>query len=616
MNIEVTSVARRPEKLSESPSAIQVITAEEIRRSGATSIPEALRLASNLDVAQKNAHDWAVTARGFNTALANKLLVMIDGRTVYTPLFSGVFWDRQDYLLEDIDRIEVISGPGGTQWGANAVNGVINIITKSARDTQGLYVEGGGGTALQDFAGVRYGGRLAPDVYIRAYGKYFDRGQEAVASGADATDSWNMGQGGFRLDASASPRDTLNLQGDFYEGREDVQTGGDAGVAGGNVLGRWTHVRPDRSELSLQVYYDRTHLSDPVPGVTLGPRPLAPAGVLRDNLDTYDLDFQYRFRWGNYQHLVLGLGYRLTHDTVVNAQALAFYPPVLYRDLYSGFVQDEISILENLVFTLGTKLEHNSYTGYEVEPSARLQWSVSGSQTAWMAVSRAVRTPSRIDRDLSEPASGLVLLAGSPAFVSETLIAYELGYRLQLGRSVSASASMFYNDYDSVRSTGITPVTVVPFHFQNNLQGETHGLELSVDYQAFDWWRLRAGYEPINEDLHVRPGQVDINAALNETADPAQRLSLHSFMELPQRIELDAALRWIDSRKMNNGSTIGIVPSYGEMDLRLGWHATRRLELSLAGQNLLHGQHAEYGFPGPTQPQIERAFYGKLRWLY
>ena len=284
MNIEVTSVERHPEKLLQAPSAIQVITQDEIRRSGATSIAEALRLADNLEVAQKNSHDWAISARGFNTALGNKLLVMIDGRTVYTPLYSGVYWDLQDYLLEDIDRIEVISGPGGTLWGANAVNGVINIITKSAADTKGAYAEAAGGNQLEEFGGARYGGTLAPNVDFRVYGKYFDRGDEVFANGTRAPDAWHQGRGGFRIDSQASPQDTLSVHGDFYDGREDLDTGSATQAGGGNVMGHWTHVFSDQSDLSLQSYYDRTHLADPIPAFLLGTLELAPAGVDRKSV--------------------------------------------------------------------------------------------------------------------------------------------------------------------------------------------------------------------------------------------------------------------------------------------------------------------------------------------
>lgn len=611
-NIEVTSVSKRPEKLSEAASAVQVITSEDIRRSGATSIPEALRLVDNLDVAQINSHDWAISARGFNTALANKLLVLIDGRTVYTPLFSGVFWNAQDYLLQDIDRIEVISGPGGTLWGANAVNGVINIITKGAADTQGAYLEGGGGSQLRDFAGIRYGGALAPDVHFRLYGKYFDRGTEAFNSGGSASDSWRMQQGGFRIDAWPSQQNALTLQGDLYGSDVNISTGGQGHASGGNILGRWLHTCSDGSDMSLQVYFDRTHLSDPITNQ------FGTAQILIDDLDTHDLDFQRRFRVGDRQRLVWGFGYRYTRDTVSGATNLTFLPPRLAHNLYSGFVQDEISLRKDVLLTFGTKLEHNDYTGFEIEPSARLQWNFKDGQMIWSAVSRAVRTPSRVDRDLSEPAPSFppVILKGATDFVSETLVAYELGYRAQLSSGLTASVSAFYNQYDDLRSTSITPVTLIPLFFQNNLEGHTYGVELSINYQALPWWRLHGGYDPIRENIRVRRGQFDLSKGRNETADPHQRFSLRSSMDLPNRMELDAALRWVDTRDINNGPTIGTVPSYLEMDLRLSWRPSERLELSVVGQNLLHSHHPEYGFPQPTRIEIQRNVYGKLSWSF
>ncbi|HET9389873.1 MAG TPA: TonB-dependent receptor, partial [Steroidobacteraceae bacterium] len=426
MDVEVTSVSRRPEKLSETASAIQVITGQDILQSGAQSIPEALRLADNLQVAQKNSHDWAISARGFNTDLANKLLVLVDGRTVYTPLFSGVFWDIQDYPLEDVDRIEVISGPGGTLWGANAVNGVINVITRSARDTQGLYLDGGGGSHWEESFTARYGGTLAPDVNFRVYGRYFDADSEVLADGHHASDSWRQGRAGFRVDAQPSTQDELTVQGDYYNGSADQTTPNDSQFSGGNILGRWSRSLADDSDMSLQAYVDNTRLS-------LGESPLlfAPAGTFKDRLDTYDVDFQYHFRAGQLQQIVWGLGYRYTHDVVNNALSLSFFPPVLNQSLYSGFVQDQIQLRPDLFLTAGTKLEHNDYTGFEVEPSLRLHWNFTASQTLWSAVSRAVRTPSRIDHDLAEPApsTGLVILEGNPDFRSETVVAYELGYR-------------------------------------------------------------------------------------------------------------------------------------------------------------------------------------------
>jgi iron complex outermembrane receptor protein len=613
MNVEVTSVSRHPEKLLAAASAIQVITQEDIRRSGATSIPEALRLADNLQVAQKNSHDWAISARGFNTELGNKLLVMIDGRTVYTPLYSGVFWDVQDYLLEDIDRIEVISGPGGALWGANAVNGVINIITKSAGDTQGLYAEAGGGSQPQGFAGLRYGGTLAPGTQFRVYGKYFDRGDEVLANGNSESDAWRQGRGGFRVDSELSVRDRLTVLGDFYGGREGMQSRGIAHTSGDNILGRWSRDLSEQSDLSLQSYFDQTHLTDPVAALVASGVQFAPAGTLHDDLTTYDVDFQHRFRLGPANRIVWGLGFRHTRDVVGNAPAVAFFPAVLDRDLYSAFVQDEVQLQKNLSFTLGTKLEHNDYTGFEVEPDARLSWNLGSDQALWAAISRAVRTPSRIDRDLSEAAPPyLVFLKGGPNFRSETVLAYELGYRAQLNSRFTTSISGFYNEYNDVRSASITPNTLFPIYFANNVAGHTDGLELSGNYQVLDGWSVHAGYTLLEEHLHVKPGQYDLNNAKNEIADPEHQLSLRSSLNLPGRMELDAGLRWVDTLHYTAGTT----PSYFELDTRLAWHAGERLELSIAGQNLLHNHHPEYGVQDPTRVEIQRSIYGKLAWRY
>jgi iron complex outermembrane receptor protein len=617
MNLQVTSVARHPEKLIETASAIQVITQDDIRRSGATSIPEALRLADNLQVAQKNSHDWAISARGFNTDLGNKLLVMIDGRTVYTPLYSGVFWDAQDYLLEDIDRIEVISGPGGALWGANAVNGVINIITKSAKDTQGLYAEAGGGIEPQELGAVRYGGSLGIDTQFRVYAKYFDRGDEVLANGNPLTDAWRQGRAGFRIDSQATSADKLTLQGDYYDGHENVQTGGTGDASGQNLLGRWSRVLSETSDLTLQSYFDQTHLADPIPSLIVSGRPITPPGVLYDDLTTYDVDFQHRFPIGARNHVVWGLGYRLTHDVVINSPGLGFFPEGLRQNLYSAFFQDEITLRKNLSFTLGTKLEHNDYTGFEYEPDARLSWTITPGQALWAAVSRAVRTPSRIDRDLSEATPPyFVVVEGGADYASEDVIAYELGYRAQMNSRASMSVSSFYNQYDNVRSTSITPATLIPFFFANNLDGHTYGLEFSGDYQITEGWSLHGGYTLLREHLSVEPGRFDLNNARNETADPKHQLSIRSSFALPGRVELAAGLRWVDKLEINNGPTIETVPSYFELDSRLAWHATARLELSLVGQNLLHSRHAEYGFPAPTRPEIERSVYGKLAWRY
>jgi iron complex outermembrane recepter protein len=636
MNVEVTSVAKAPQKLLQAPASIQVITADDIRRSGATTIPEALRLADNLEVAQVNAYDWAISARGFNANLANKLLVLIDGRVVYTPLYGGVLWDVQDYLLADIDRIEVISGPGGTLWGANAVNGVINIVTKSAAETQGAYAYAGGGNQLKDQEGARYGATLAPEVSLRVYGKYTDYGDEITSTGANAEDAWHMARGGFRMDAQPSAENAYTLQGDVYNGTEgDGSNLPAADRSGGNVLGRWTHTASDGSSMSLQLYYDHTYLSDPVAASPARPPYYSgfPASALTDNLDAYDAQFQYHFRWGTRQTLTWGLGYRWTDEADYDLSLVRFSPPVLEQALYSGFLQDEIRLSQDVYLTVGSKLEHNDYTGYEAEPSARLQWNVDPAQLLWAAVSRAVRTPSRYDHDLVTP-TGLEnapppfqfpsnYLQGNPDFVAETLIAYEAGYRATLGPNLALSLSTFYNDYNDLRSITPTPTTVFypfpyPDVFENNLEGDTYGLELSGSYQLLDWWRLHAGYDLLRENIHVRPGAIDATDAGNETADPQQQVALRSSMDLSARMTLDAALRWVDELHMDNGPTggpvLGTVPSYFGLDTRLAWKVSSRLELSLVGQNLLHEYHVEYGFPSPSREQIVRSVFAKITW--
>ncbi len=621
MDQEVTSVEKQPEPLRQAPAAIQVVTGDEIHRSGATSIPEALRLADNLDVAQVNSHDWAISARGFNSHLGDKLLVLMDGRAVYSPLYGGVLWNVQDYLLEDLDRIEVISGPGGTLWGANAMNGVINITSKNAKDTQGFYMEAGGGNELQDFTGVRYGGVLASNVYYRVYGKFYNLNDEHLPDGSRAADATIQGQGGFRIDTEPSLPNVFTLQGDVYEGHDDLDVGGVVAtneiVAGGNLLGRWSHTISDDSEMSLQAYYDRTHLEFPY--VSLG--------TLSDDLDTADLEFQHNFSLGERNKLVWGVGYRFTHEVDQNNAApgsaqVIFMPPTLDQNLINVFGQDEIRLLDQLYLTLGTKIEHNDYTGFEFEPNVRLQWIPTPKQMFWGAISRAVRTPSRLDHDLRIP-SGFpppfeTFESGNSAFISETLVAYELGYRAQLGSKTSASVSTFYNDYTDLRSLSPGPAASfgLPLTFANNLKGDTYGFEISADHQIFNWWRLHGGYDFLHENIYVRPGQVDLDNALDETADPRSQVFLRSSMDLPGRTELDVNWRWIDKVINDNNGVAGTVPAYAEMDVRLGWHATKNLELSIVGQNLLHDQHAEAGFPGPGQEQIARSIFGKIAWSF
>ena len=600
MNLQVTSVSKRPERLSQTASAIQVITQEDIQRSGAASLPEALRLATNLQVAQLDSRQWAISARGFNGTAANKLLVLIDGRTVYTPLFSGVFWDVQEVPLGDIDRIEVISGPGATLWGANAVNGVINVITKDANDTQGLLLSGGGGTEQHGFGTVRYGAALGSNVRARFYGRGFDRDATAFPSGRDAADDWYVGQGGFRMDWEASSASRVTLQGDLYDGRIAQDSGGDIAVSGRNVIAKWSRTLSERSSLAGHLYYDRTHRDIP--------------GLFGEDLDTYDFDLQHRTRLGDRHEVVWGLGYRNINDrTVIGLDsALAFLPLHVAREWFTGFVQDEIALLPNRFhLTLGTKIEHNDYTGFELQPSGRVNWTLSPSATLWAAVSRAVRAPSRIDREFFAPAKPPFFLAGGPDFHSEEELAYELGYRHHQ-ESLALSVATFYSRYHGLRSLEqVNPPTPVPLVIGNGQDGESYGAELTADYRVTDRWRLRAGYTELRVHVWPNPGSTDASRGATESQIPDRQFLVLSSVDLPAHLGLAAWFRAIDD--INNE----LVPAYAELNVTLTWHPTSKLDLSLVGQNLLHDQHREFGAAtSPTRRDIQRGVYGAVAWRF
>lgn len=598
MDIEVTSVSKRPEKLSQVASAIQVITGDEVRRSGATSLPEALRLASNLEVAQIDSRQWAITARGFNNVFADKMLVLIDGRSVYTPLYAGVYWDVQDTMLDDLDHIEVISGPGATQWGANAVNGVINITTKNAKDTQGSLVTGGAGNELRSAGAVRYGAKLAPDLYYRVYAKYFDRGDSVRSNARKSNDAWHMGQLGFRLDGVSPRGDPVTLQGDGYNGIIG-QVGSDTiRVNGANLLGRWSRTLEENSELKLQAYYDNTHRRIP--------------GSFTQDINTYDLDFQHRRLYGAAHDFVWGLSYRLVQDDVANTPANAFLPPRVGREFFSAFVQDEIALRKDLLhLTMGSKLEHHDYTGFEVEPSVRLAWTPDREQTFWGAISRAVRTPSRVDRDLFSPATPPYRIAGGEKVVSEKLVAYEVGYRVQVLPSLALALASFINDYDDLRSLEpLTPPLAFPVEASSGLRGRSSGAELTADWQVISRWRLRASWTELRVHSEPQTGaSADRSARDSISRDPNRQLSLRSFLELAPGWEGDAALRYV--APIHNQS----VPGYTELDLRLGWRPTSAWEFSLLGQNLLHPQHPEFNNPGARR-ELQRSLYGKVSWRF
>jgi iron complex outermembrane receptor protein len=586
--LEVTSVSKKPEKLSETAAAVHVVTDEDIRRSGALSIPEALRDIPGVEVAQVDSRQYAITARGFNSTTANKLLVLMDGRSLYTPLYSGVFWDAQDTLMEDIARIEVIRGPGATVWGANAVNGVINVITKSAEETQGALVAGGGGNVERGFTGARYGGQLGRDAYFRVYGKYFDRGESVLPNGQDARDRFRMGQGGFRMDWKAGTDRLLTLQSDVYDGSAAQPAGGDTDLKGGNILGRWTQRLSARSDLQIQAYYDRSDRNIPA--------------VFGEKLDTFDLDVRHRFPLAGGHDIVWGIGYRYTNDRIDNSASLAFLPAHLARRLATAFVQDEITVVDGRFHvTLGSKFEHNDYTGFEYEPSVRLAWTPSKEQTVWGAASRAVRAPSRIDRDFFVPGQPPFLLSGGPNFRSEKVYAFEAGYKVQPAATLSASVATFYNLYKDLRSLETGP----PFTFANGLEGESYGAELETTYQPAAHWRLSAGYTFLHLNLRRRPGSTDMTQEGQEGDSPRHAAFLESRLDLSGGVELDASIRYVDDLPNQK------VPHYVALDARLGWRPSKSLELSVAGPNLGKPQHPEFGLPA-SRREIRRGVYGKV----
>ncbi len=551
--MKITVHIEREEKpLSESAAAITVLTQDDIRRSGAASVPEALRLVPGLDVAQVDSQQWAISARGFNDVFANKLLVMQDGRSVYTPLFSGVFWDVQNPLMEDIDRIEVIRGPGASLWGANAVDGVISILSKSAAETQGLLVTGGGGTYENAFGAVRYGGKLGDDVYYRVYGQYFDRGDSASTNGGNAHDSWQMGQGGFRIDWDTRKNggDLVTLQGDIYDGRLDQTFGtynpanpplfsqtvaGTDSASGGNILARWSHAFSDTSHLELQMYFDRT-VQDTV--------------IFTEKRDTYDIDLQHHLLLGDRNAFIWGLGYRVSADNLGNTPTVSLFPSSQTTELFSGFAQDEFTLVEKrLRLTVGAKLENNTYTGFDFQPNGRLLWTPDEWQTFWGSVSRAVRTPSRAEEDLklNQPyMPGVVaMIYGNQNFESEELTAYELGYRVRPLPRLSLDFATYYNVYEDLRSfEQQTPIlgfpVQVPTFIENKLDGVTYGLEASAVWQVLDQWRLQPAYTLLKMHLHTDSQSTDTTSvSLIEGESPQQQFSLRSSLDLPQNLSLD-----------------------------------------------------------------------------
>ena len=594
-NVDVTSVTKSAEALSAAPGSIHVITRDDIARAGATTVPEALRLAPNLQVARRGAADWVITARGMSgnadaQNFSNKLLVLIDGRSVYTPLYSGVYWDMQDVVLDDVERIEVISGPGATLWGANAVNGVINIITRKTSDTHGLLVDVETGDQEQA-ASLRYGGTIGADAHYRVYAKGVQDEALDLATGGPSGDQWRRLQGGFRIDWAPAPRDAVTIQGDAYAGTTG-HPGNDERISGRNLTARWRHATgadDDSGTVQVQLYYDRTMRADATTG--------------RFALDTYDVDVQHDFAWGAAQHIIWGGGARVSRYFIDGIGALTFAPPRRTLFLGNAFVQDSIAIGKAATLLIGIKAEDDPYVGVSALPSVRGSVRLGKGATLWAAVSRAIRSPTPFDRDVAEKLGTLLYLTGDQDFRTEKLTAYEGGLRGRLGGMANFSVSAFYNVYDDLRSVEATPTTFIPLHWGNRINAQSWGVEAEATIKPAPWWRLTAGYSYLHERVTFDRDASGLLGAAQIGDDPHHQASLRSSFDLGPAT-LDAALRYVGQRPDP------VVPAYTEADVQIGWRVSPHLLLSATATNLLHDWHIEYA----GGERVPRGVLFGLRW--
>jgi iron complex outermembrane receptor protein len=594
-NVEVTSVSKTPQPLSQSAAAIYVITHDQIVRSGATNIPQALRLAPNLTVTQLSATDYVVQARGLggnpnDQNFSNKLLMLIDGRSVYTPLYSGIYMDAQDVVLDDVDRIEVISGPGATLWGANAMNGVINIITRSADATRGALVRAGAGNQEQRID-ARYGGQLNEDTAFRFYGLSFHDGAERLADGSNAHDGWSKTQGGFRLDWQHAA-DSATVQGDLYHGSQNQPETQDGSLSGGNILTRWQHRFSGTSTLQIQAYMDQTEQ-------------FAPAGGSAFALRTYDLQAQQNFALGSLQELLLGAGERVNDYAITNTATLLFVPSSRTLTLGNVFIQDTLKVSSALSIVAGFKVENDPYSGWSPLPDLRVSWSVSDQSLLWAAASRSIRSPTPFDVDVQEKLGSLVYLTGNSDFKPEKLTAYQLGYRSQLDTAATLSIATYYNHYDDLRSVEFSPGPAI-LEWGNRMRGDTTGVEAWADIQVLDWWRLSPGIRTTHEGFELEPGSSGLLGSAQAGNDPSYQASLTSAMDIRHDLTLDASLRYVSALPEP------ALPGYYALAARLGWQATHALLLSLDGENLLRSRHLEY--PAPVGEYITRSVMLEARW--
>jgi len=591
-DIVVTSVSRQQGRLSSAAASVYVISSADIARSGATSIPEALRLAPNLQVAFAGAQEYAVSARGFSSQLANKLLVLIDGRSVYSPLFSGVFWEAQDVLLSDVERIEVISGPGGTIWGTNAVNGVINIITRSAADTQGGLGEVHVG-ARHAGASVRHGMRLANGAFVRVYGKRDETDPAPGETPAVAGGGVGRRQAGFRVDWQDAER-SLSVSGDLHAGALRAGSEPRTDFSGANLVARFDARLAGDAKLRLQAWADQARREQPGSG--------------RHEIGTFDLEAQLSTRLGARHALTWGGGYRHARDRFENGPVLQFMPTRRKPRWSNLFAQDEVDIGPDVRATAGLRLEHNDYTGMEVLPNLRLAWDGLPGAMLWAAASRTVRSPARIDRDLRlvDPESNgeRLLVAGGPDMQSETARVLELGYRAQQGPALSYAATLFYSRYERLRTLELQSGGAV---FRNLGHGRVRGLELWGSWQVMRGWRLFAGGVLQDTDTGVAASSTDASARTGlATNDPRSYWQLRSSHDLARGLNADLLLRRVARLPQP------AVPGYHELDARIAWQAGPGVELALTGRNLLHARHPEFGAAGMRQLAERSVFASAL----
>ncbi len=633
LDVEVISGAKVPEKATATPAAIFVITQEDLRRNSVQSIPEALRMVPGMHVYQIDANKWAVSARGSASRFSNKMLVMIDGRTVYSPLFSGVFWDVQDVMIEDIDRIEVIRGPGGTLWGANAVNGVVNIISKESADTQGALVALQAESSKSGEIATRYGGWLNDRTSYRLYGKYFDRGNFETAAGNDAADEYHQARAGFRMDMNITASNKLTFQGDLYGGEsgetieyitpfppfQNFETTA-APVSGGNILARWTRTFSKTSEITLQAYYDQTNRDE---------------FFVDETIDTADIDFQHRLNMSGGLEILWGLGYRYTQSDmggkpiVPGLYSYSTNPQIRADNLFNGFLQGRVPIAgEKGELTLGTKLEHNDYTGFEWQPSARFMWNMNEDHSLWAAVSRTVRTPSRSEHDATMKAGGVFLapeqggflsfvtITGNDEIESETVYSYEAGYRGRPAEDLFFDLSIYYNKYKDLVAGDLMSVPKLqpegyvrlPFVLNNAMDGETYGAEISCGWSVTDWWRLTGGFTWFQLNVLDEGNSEEARNGFGEDENADHLVSLVSYMDLPSNFEINTSLYFVDAL---DGLDID---SRTRFDLNIGWHPTDTLTIVAGGRNLFQDGQQEFTttMDGILASDIARTFYTKI----